>query len=574
MGYCQRCGELQFSSKCNRCGGKVAVSTAFGNEDSHDRWSKKYLNGGLERSGSKRIFNNDQRMGAKSPGVDRQGALSPTNEPVSKPLPQRPGSAGASSRNTTPSPNPDTFDNNSESENTETSAADKRRSFNTTFLSRHTPSPTPGSRPPSVIFNFSKKAPSDLSRSRTMISPAYKDGANIKRNQTTSSTTDSNHIPDEKPRVIKRSSYVPPSSPGLSRNATIGGRPASAIYGSSSGIKSRSPFASGIKPPYIPSKPTAFSSPTIEPSNVSTDIAESEPAPSVESTVIETPTTESKVESDTEEIPNIQDLHIEEKAPTKPQSPVPAPAPTPIESNVDTLKSELKYQTGASGVPDVPSDTNEIERRKPLPQPPAKGPGKGRFCFKCSKLLGTSWYTLPDGRSIHPDCCVCEGCSKPFEDGVYISVNGKLFHEPCIPRKTSSKASSEYSCKRCDQEIHGSWITLSDGSKYHPHCFRCQGCDLVIDDGIFISRNGKPYHEQCVQRPKCVSCGLDIRGGYITYREQKYHTQCFKCTGCKKVIGETPFGQIKSEPYCEPCLTDYMSDRTKELNLRAQNLNL
>ncbi|ORX95640.1 hypothetical protein K493DRAFT_407539 [Basidiobolus meristosporus CBS 931.73] len=556
MGYCASCGELQFTNRCNKCGGRVAVSSAFGrNEDSHDRWSEKYLNRGLERSGSKRIFNNSQRIRTGSPSVDRQGALSPTLETAPKPLPPRPGSAGAGSRNTTPSPNPDSSleTTSTEPDATETSAQDKRRSFNTTFLSRHTPSPTPGSRPPSVIFNFSKKAPSDLSRSKTLMSATYKDGANIRRSQTSAASTEPNI---EKLRSDKRSSYNPPSSPGLNRNATIASRPASAIYGSSSKGSSLS-----VKPPYIPSTPKAFSQ-TAEPNSDVADIPV--PAPVSEITKSEPPAEELKAEPDAEAAPSKTGLPIAEVPASKPQS------STSTQPQVDTLKSELKYQTGASGVP----ESNDVERRKPLPQPPAKGPGKGRICFKCNNLLGTSWYTLPDGRSIHPDCCVCEGCSKPFEDGIYISVNGKLYHEACIPRKASTKSTSEYSCKRCEQDIHGSWITLSDGSKYHPHCFRCEGCDLVIDDGVFISRNGKPYHEQCVQRPKCVSCGLDIRGGYITYREQRYHTQCFKCTGCQKVIGETPFGQIKSEPYCEPCLTDFMSRRTKELNLRTQNLNL
>ncbi|ORX99111.1 hypothetical protein K493DRAFT_406349, partial [Basidiobolus meristosporus CBS 931.73] len=172
----------------------------------------------------------------------------------------------------------------------------------------------------------------------------------------------------------------------------------------------------------------------------------------------------------------------------------------------------------------------------------------GALSSDSSDPIRNSWYSLPGGEAVHPECFVCEGCNLEFEDGLYINFSGKFYHRKCTPEVKSSASisnpSNAYRCSKCAKAIGESWLKLADGSRYHLSCFTCALCYEEFEDGAFVTKDGAPYHLQCVQRPLCEACQEQINGPYVTRGPLTYHCGCFLCGICKKVIGaEMPFSE-------------------------------
>ncbi|KAK9710465.1 hypothetical protein K7432_008416 [Basidiobolus ranarum] len=227
-----------------------------------------------------------------------------------------------------------------------------------------------------------------------------------------------------------------------------------------------------------------------------------------------------------------------------------------------------------------PVDSKPV-KPQPTRTPVAEG-SIASICCKCNDTIRNSWYSLPDGGAIHPECFVCQGCNVQFGDASYTSFNGEFYHKMCIPdlkasrtpkkpdSKINSSQSKSYNCRKCSKAIGESWLSLSDGSKYHPSCFTCALCYKEFDDGTFITKDEAPYHLHCIQRPHCEACKEHINGPYVTRGSLTYHCGCFLCGICKKVIGaEMPFGEMNQMVCCEGCLLLDLNSRTRELNIRG-----
>ncbi|KAK9719859.1 hypothetical protein K7432_004517 [Basidiobolus ranarum] len=240
-------------------------------------------------------------------------------------------------------------------------------------------------------------------------------------------------------------------------------------------------------------------------------------------------------------------------------------------------KSRVNHKKEASKLRcEVPTNSESFQRRTNNPQ--ATVNTKRSVCYKCDDPIRNSWYSLPGGDTVHPECFICEGCNIEFEDGLYINFSGKFYHRKCIPSvKTSQNLDptlnttlpESHICRKCTKPIGESWLKLTDGSRYHLSCFTCALCYEEFEDGTFVTKDDAPYHLQCIQRPHCEACQEQINGPYVTRGSLTYHCGCFLCGICKKVIGaEMAFGETNHLVCCEDCLVSNLNSRTQGLRIR------
>ncbi|EAL72124.1 hypothetical protein DDB_G0269548 [Dictyostelium discoideum AX4] len=88
----------------------------------------------------------------------------------------------------------------------------------------------------------------------------------------------------------------------------------------------------------------------------------------------------------------------------------------------------------------------------------------------------------------------------------------------------------------------------------------CIGCNKPFKstDNIKTS-NFKKYHEQCFSQDlNCSKCS----GPIIASAEHKqvlgkiYHSKCFTCASCSKVLSDNDFSEISGIPCCKSCFTE------------------
>ncbi|OLL26971.1 Cysteine and glycine-rich protein 3 [Neolecta irregularis DAH-3] len=170
---------------------------------------------------------------------------------------------------------------------------------------------------------------------------------------------------------------------------------------------------------------------------------------------------------------------------------------------------------------------------------------------------------------------------------------------------------SSVDCKKCNETLKGTTVTLLDGSRYHKTCFTCDGCKDSFEETKYVNYSGKYYHVHCVpkivphlrlqtdpraslqnfeipispassifasrDRPlprlgaaeKCPACHVTI-----TYFEQKpgphgtkWHEKCRACSECKKKMDSCALNEIEDgtmKLYCRQCW-DFIKKGRKRL---------
>merc|ERR1719348_914864 len=118
------------------------------------------------------------------------------------------------------------------------------------------------------------------------------------------------------------------------------------------------------------------------------------------------------------------------------------------------------------------------------------------------------------------------------------------------------------SCARCG-DIAGGKIFRVGNSVYHQTCLTCSVCDVSLvgvpfsvddDERIYCEKDYARLHA-----PQCSVCKSPIvpRQGETTAARIKalgrdFHTWCFVCEGCGKILGEE-FYPLDNKPYCYTC---------------------
>ncbi|KAJ1959777.1 hypothetical protein IWQ62_004483 [Dispira parvispora] len=113
-------------------------------------------------------------------------------------------------------------------------------------------------------------------------------------------------------------------------------------------------------------------------------------------------------------------------------------------------------------------------------------------CDRCRGVLDGPRFQLTNGKRYHPDCFICSGCQKLFEEGTYVCYEGQEYHRECVPKMNVLR------CGKCRCLINGVFVRHNSQS-YHPHCFTCTSCHQEITPQMpFGELQGAPYCEVCL----------------------------------------------------------------------------
>ncbi|EGC37101.1 hypothetical protein DICPUDRAFT_54237 [Dictyostelium purpureum] len=109
-------------------------------------------------------------------------------------------------------------------------------------------------------------------------------------------------------------------------------------------------------------------------------------------------------------------------------------------------------------------------------------------------------------------------------------------------------------CGACNEMIIGV-ATNALGRSYHPEHFVCTYCKLPFA-GSFVEHEAKLYCENDYLElfsPRCNACAKAIEDTCITALGNKYHPDCFSCSGCGDKLRGKPYKEEDGEVYCNTC---------------------
>jgi len=122
-------------------------------------------------------------------------------------------------------------------------------------------------------------------------------------------------------------------------------------------------------------------------------------------------------------------------------------------------------------------------------------------------------------------------------------------------------------CGGCKKPLAGvlRLLTALD-QEWHPECFVCSNCKNTFndDDGKFFVKNGLPVCKNCstADAPKCAGCFKPCTENFLKALNVSWHSECFVCDTCKKVIGGS-FIVRNDRPFCTSICGDHASNKAK-----------
>ncbi|XP_037046750.1 PDZ and LIM domain protein Zasp isoform X14 [Bradysia coprophila] len=183
----------------------------------------------------------------------------------------------------------------------------------------------------------------------------------------------------------------------------------------------------------------------------------------------------------------------------------------------------------------------------------SKGPGPGGRvpqCGCCNAQIRGPFITAL-GRIWCPDhfVCVSQSCRRPLADIGFVEEKGDLYCEYCFEKYLAPP------CDKCGAKIKGDCLNAI-GKHYHPECFVCTYCGKLFGNSPFFLEEGQAYCEADWNElftTKCFACGFPVEAGdrWVEALSHNYHSQCFNCTMCKKNLEGQSFFAKGGRPYCK-----------------------
>lgn len=124
--------------------------------------------------------------------------------------------------------------------------------------------------------------------------------------------------------------------------------------------------------------------------------------------------------------------------------------------------------------------------------------------------------------------------------------------------KAVRKVSSSKICASCGQVISGQYVRAL-GNIYHLECFRCHDCNSLVASKFFpiddptLNKQVPLCETDYFRRLDllCASCGMALRGYYITALNKKFHIEHFTCSLCYTVFGPNDsYYEYEGKVYC------------------------
>lgn len=110
-------------------------------------------------------------------------------------------------------------------------------------------------------------------------------------------------------------------------------------------------------------------------------------------------------------------------------------------------------------------------------------------------------------------------------------------------------------CHSCGVAIRGPFISALEKS-FCPNHFSCgnPSCGAELINIGFVEEAGKLYCEKDYEQylaPRCGKCGNAIVGEVVNAMKDTFHMNCFTCVGCRVAIGTGSFHIEEGKVYCQ-----------------------
>lgn len=159
------------------------------------------------------------------------------------------------------------------------------------------------------------------------------------------------------------------------------------------------------------------------------------------------------------------------------------------------------------------------------------------------------------GRIWCPDHFVCVNgtCRRPLQDIGFVEEKGDLYCEFCFEQflappcdKCGGKIKvRSFAAIVCNTNNMLNVLPFSGGKQgdclnaigkhYHPECFTCTYCGKLFGNSPFFLEDAQPYCEADWNElftTKCFACGFPVEAGdrWVEALSHNYHSTCFNCT--------------------------------------------
>ncbi|XP_044008229.1 PDZ and LIM domain protein Zasp isoform X23 [Aphidius gifuensis] len=176
--------------------------------------------------------------------------------------------------------------------------------------------------------------------------------------------------------------------------------------------------------------------------------------------------------------------------------------------------------------------------------------GRQPLCASCNAHVRGPFITAL-GQIWCPEhfVCVNSQCNRPLQDIGFVQEKGQLYCEYCFERFIAP------ACNKCNNKIKGDSLTAI-GKHFHPECFSCTYCGKLFGNSPFFLEDGLPYCEADWNElftTKCYACGFPVEAGdrWVEALNNNYHSQCFNCSTCKANLEGQSFYAKGGRPFCK-----------------------
>ncbi|CAG9824975.1 unnamed protein product [Phaedon cochleariae] len=172
-------------------------------------------------------------------------------------------------------------------------------------------------------------------------------------------------------------------------------------------------------------------------------------------------------------------------------------------------------------------------------------------CCKCDSEIPRGPFITALGKIWCPNHFICAtpSCKRPLQDMGFVEERGQLYCEYCFEQYLAPP------CSKCNGKIKGDCLKAI-GKNFHPECFNCTYCGKLFGNSPFFLEDGMPYCENDWNElftTKCFACGFPVEAGdrWVEALNNNYHSQCFNCTMCKKNLEGQSFFAKGGRPFCK-----------------------